>query len=309
MPDVRLCRHCGTANEPEAVRCEICGERFSGMALLHEKTESATTSWWEASATQEARTIPVPPQIREEQAKAQRAAQELERVTREAEQLMAEVNTENVFREQAQRRQEIRTRAEAARRRVEERLKQLEDAEAGVQAAVHRTSPKTAKSKAKTIAQTCPTCGSELGEAGVSFSFCVRCGSDIPVQTVPELEQHTEQEVEQELHQTVRPQGRQTVHQHTVPQVEIHVHQSTVSPTAAAFMSFLMPGVGQLMNGQGAKGVLLLLAMFVGVIIFGMGPTGLMVMIGRILAAIDAYRIAERRRSGKFVRDGEWDLG
>ena len=53
----------------------------------------------------------------------------------------------------------------------------------------------------------------------------------------------------------------------------------------------------------------LLLAMFVGVVILSGSPTGLMVMIGRILAAIDAYRIAERRRAGKFVRDGEWDLG
>ena len=117
------------------------------------------------------------------------------------------------------------------------------------------------------------------------------------------------QKVEQETRETAYTQSQQTAHQHVVPQVEIHVHQSTVSPTAAAFMSFLMPGIGQLMNGQGAKGVLLLLAMFVGVVIFNFPAMSLMVMIGRILAAIDAYRIAERRRAGKFVRDGEWDLG
>lgn len=305
MPDVRLCRHCGTANEAEAVRCEVCGERFSGMALLHEKSESVTTSWWEASASQENRTVPVPPQIREEQAKAQRAAQELERVTREAEQMMAEVHADSFAQEQAQRRQEIRTRAESARRRVEERLKQLEDAEAGVQAATHRASGRATKVKTKAISQTCPTCGSELGEGGVSFSFCVRCGSDVPVRSVTEQDH----KIEQEAYQTVQPQSQQTVYQHSVPQVEIHVHQATVSPTAAAFMSFLMPGIGQLMNGQGAKGVLLLLAMFVGIVIFGFPSMSLMVMIGRILSAIDAYRIAERRRAGKLVRDGEWDLG
>lgn len=305
MPDVRLCPHCGTANEAEAVRCDICGERFSGLALLHEKTESGTTSWWEASAVPGSRTIPVPPQIREEQAKAQRAAQELERATREAEQLMAETSAESVFQKQAQQRKEVRARAEAARRRVEERLKQLEDAEAGVQAAAGRTAGKAVKSKAKTVAQTCPTCGSELGEGGVSFSFCVRCGSDLPVQAITEREET----VEQETQQTTQTTQQQTVRQQTIPQVEIHVQPSTTSPTAAAFMSFLMPGIGQLMNGQGAKGVLLLLAMFVGVVIFNFPSMSLMVMIGRILSAIDAYRIAERRRAGKFVRDGEWDLG
>ena len=149
MPDVRLCPHCGTANESEAVRCDVCGERFSGLALLHEKADSVKPSWWEASANLENRTVPVPPQIREEQAKAQRAAQELERVTREAEQMMAEISSESQFREQAQRRQEIRARAETARRRVEERLQQLENAEAGVQAATTRASSKATKSKTK----------------------------------------------------------------------------------------------------------------------------------------------------------------
>jgi hypothetical protein len=34
-----------------------------------------------------------------------------------------------------------------------------------------------------------------------------------------------------------------------------------------------------------------------------------LLLVGRILAALDAYRIAERRRRGAMVREDEWDFG
>ena len=85
--------------------------------------------------------------------------------------------------------------------------------------------------------------------------------------------------------------------------------KSTRSPVGAAVFSFFLPGIGQCLNGQGAKGALLLLVFFLASSVFSFLPMGIPMLIVRGVAAADAYRIAEKRRRGVAVRDGEWDLG
>jgi len=69
------------------------------------------------------------------------------------------------------------------------------------------------------------------------------------------------------------------------------------NPILAAVLSGFFPGVGQMMAGQGAKGFVMLI-----VALFTCGLMGVLNMV----AAIDAYLIAEKKNAGKPV--GEWDF-
>jgi TM2 domain-containing membrane protein YozV len=193
-------------------------------------------------------------------------------------------------------------RAEIARReaeriaeeqtRYEERLRrQAEEAKA-------RSAPQPAARTAgtgKTLAN-CWRCGSTMGEAGATFSFCLRCGAD--AREDPRV--MAQEQAQQRQQEAVR------VRVHGVQQQQ--PQRCTTSPFFAALLSFFFPGVGQMMNGQRGKGILLLLAWFVFSFIVP-GIPGFLGIVGRVLAAMDAYRIADRRRSGKHVREEEWDLG
>jgi TM2 domain-containing membrane protein YozV len=81
-----------------------------------------------------------------------------------------------------------------------------------------------------------------------------------------------------------------------------------VEPGVAAMLSFFVPGVGQIMNGQVEKGILLLLGLYVAAFLFGLPAFGLLMLLARIVISIDSYRIAQRKRKGQFVRSGEWDI-
>lgn len=69
------------------------------------------------------------------------------------------------------------------------------------------------------------------------------------------------------------------------------------NPALAAILSAFLPGVGQMMAGQGVKGAILLVVFFL-----TCGFLGLM----NIVCAIDAYLIADKKNSGKPV--GDWDF-
>jgi TM2 domain-containing membrane protein YozV len=247
-------------------RCINCGQRMGGTVggavLLAEKSEEDTihAPWWQSSPGS---AIPPPPQVKEEAARAEVARREAERIVEE-------------------------------QHRYEERLRlQAEDARARVQH--HSARPTTTGTKLTN----CWRCGSPMGEAGATFSFCLRCGADS--REDPRLAAST----------AAQEQQRQ---QETHPHVRVRIHgaqqarQNTASPFFAALLSFFFPGIGQMMNGQRGKGILLLLAWFVFSFAVPIVPWFLGV-VGRVLAAMDAYRIAERRRAGKPVRDEEWDLG
>jgi hypothetical protein len=198
-------------------------------------------------------------------------------------------------------------RAEAARREAErvaeeqrqyvERLRQrAEEAQAKAQQAVR---PHAAASG--TTLANCWRCGAPMGEAGAVFSFCLRCGADSRESPRFTAAAPTAQEHQNKTNPQVR------VRVHTNQQAGGQHHRHTANPSAAALLSFFVPGVGQMMNGQRGKGILLLLAWVV--FHFVVGVPWFLQIVAQVLAAMDAYRIAERRRAGKPVREEEWDLG
>jgi TM2 domain-containing membrane protein YozV len=309
MPDEGRCPHCGSVTPLTMPRCVQCGQRLFGTLLREEETDGYTEPWWRSSPGG----IPLPPQLREEQARAEATAREMARFAEE----------QRIADEQA--------RAHEAERLARRELREHEErvfwesqthavpAEKTVESKANKANKRVQTPPVQAAGQVlgnCTNCGSSLGEAGMTFSFCVHCGADVSV--TPETQQT------RPTPQTSRIQHEQTTESvaETIPETHsqrmvrtmtvtrsTETQSTTASPVAASFMSFLLPGIGQMMNGQGAKGVLLLLALFVTMGIFGLTAFGLPLLIGRILAAIDAYRIADRRRANEPVRDGEWDLG
>ncbi|WP_075618292.1 zinc ribbon domain-containing protein [Paenisporosarcina indica] len=73
-------------------------------------------------------------------------------------------------------------------------------------------------------------------------------------------------------------------------------------PWLMALLSFFILGLGQIVLGQTAKGITMLV---VGIII-GMITFGLSAIITLPLAVIDAYLIAKKKKEGKVVRDWEF---
>ena len=102
-------------------------------------------------------------------------------------------------------------------------------------------------------------------------------------------------------------QAQQTLGSTSSIQLEASVRRETNS-TLHAILSFLFPGVGQLLNGQVGKGMMLILAAFVAVSLMRLPAFGLELLIARVLIALDAYRIGEKRRNGQKVGEGDWDI-
>jgi TM2 domain-containing membrane protein YozV len=254
-------------------RCINCGQRIgggSGTLLLTENPEESTVHapWWQSSPGS---LVPPPPQVKEEAARAEAARREAERIAEE----------------QRQYEERLRQRAEVARAKAEHEQQHRKDTPHG--------------NVRGTTLSNCWRCGAPMGEAGAVFSFCLRCGADSrenprftdAAPTAQEHQNKTEPQVRVRVHTTQQQTGQQQRH--------------TANPATAALLSFFIPGVGQMMNGQRGKGILLLLAWIV--FHFVVGVPWFLQIVAQVLAAMDAYRIAERRRAGKPVREEEWDLG
>lgn len=178
----------------------------------------------------------------------------------------------------------------------------------------------------------CPACGTPITADKAGFSFCTHCGADLPkaglsvetVAPVPPVRRAQGGTSEEVLANGVRD-PRATVRkiaqvhagaaqaqallqsQQSATQVEFEFRRE-VNPTVNAMLSFLFPGVGQMLNGQVGKGILLILAAFVAITLLGFSSFGMELLIARAIIAIDAYRIGEKRRNGKKVGDGDWDV-
>ena len=72
---------------------------------------------------------------------------------------------------------------------------------------------------------------------------------------------------------------------------------SAPSPLIAGILSIFLPGVGQMYAGQTLKGFVLLVVAF-----FTVGLCGLL----NLVAAFDAYKIAQRRTLGEPVSDWQF---
>ena len=83
---------------------------------------------------------------------------------------------------------------------------------------------------------------------------------------------------------------------------------TTSDPTTCALLSFFFPGVGQILAKQVAKGILLIVLAYIAVRYFRLSAFGLLMIVGRVLAAVDAYHVARRVRAGRRVEEWEWGL-
>jgi len=197
-------------------------------------------------------------------------------------------------------------------------------------------------SVARSVQPTCPSCRAVVSGG---FSFCSNCGADLPgvlssrwgvsssanIQPVGAGEPADSVGSERVLPPGVRDpregvrritqayddaigaaagqrQAQKPLSSETAEGEVEEAVARPVSPFAHAVLSFFFPGVGQILNGQPAKGFLLIVAGFVSVVAFGWGPWNIPILVARFLVAIDAYRIANRRLAGESIEPTEWDL-
>ena len=159
-----------------------------------------------------------------------------------------------------------------------------------------------------TVGTRCVACAEEVTEEGTNFSFCLHCGADLPSAVKPQTRRIRKEDPSGV--RDVRSRARELGELHRqAAQHQLHAEPtaaaSEVNPVVAAILAFVLPGLGQLLNRQVAKGVMLM----VGSLVLSAVPgAGVVKTVLSILCAIDAYRIAERRRKGEPVADGEWDV-
>jgi len=340
----RACPACGRANAMNARTCDGCGASFAGRLVVVPEAQKRTAyasefptvrdgSWQGVALRREQ--VPLPPQI---QAEAFRREQEANRL--EAERRAALEKQEALRREEerllAERERAAREHAAREHAARVSRQKKLEEEEALRE---RLRSAKFTVTDRRSMSQTCHTCGApaELAQ-GVRFSFCGSCGADLvsaedksggsaavaPSAAAPtasavaaafaHLQPQYQMEDEQQQ-RTVRGSASGTLSaqqqisaQHlSVRQQAGAEHQRTFfSPAFCAASGFFVPGLGQMLNGQGAKGLVLLIACLV--LSASAGMWGVTMVIARLLMALDAYRIAEKRRRGETIGNWEWDI-
>lgn len=80
------------------------------------------------------------------------------------------------------------------------------------------------------------------------------------------------------------------------------INSSDKDPWLMALLSFLILGLGQLILGQTAKGLtILVVGIIIGIITFGIAS-----LITVPISVIDAYLIAKKKIEGKEV--GDWEF-
>ncbi len=165
---------------------------------------------------------------------------------------------------------------------------------------------RTAKA-ANAVAVNCVKCGTRVNETpSHAFSFCTVCGADLPARVSAAAP--TSRTMPPAPTQQAFTSMSSTAVMNTGVTGATAQRGGRVEPGVAAMVSFFVPGVGQIMNGQTEKGVLLLLGLYVAAFLFGLPAFGLPMLLARIIIAIDSYRIAQRKRKGQMVRSGEWDI-
>ena len=140
----------------------------------------------------------------------------------------------------------------------------------------------------------CPYCENAL-PAGETK--CPSCGAPVPASALQQQQQPFQQP-----HIYVQVPQLQAQQQQQTPVNNGGAGGVRKSPSTAGCLSFLICGVGQMYNGQVAKGVVLLIAaLVVGSFTFGVG--GLIILI---ISIVDAIKIAEKINAGKTV--GQWEF-
>lgn len=320
-------------------RCMNCGQRMlpsipnidegtvaegRSVLLQHEPDETQTIAartgnhepWWRTPDG--AGAIPPPPQVKEEMARFQ-AREEAKASVLRAEEEAKEANLAHE-----------RKRAAAAVARAAKREQAAKAKEGTPVTAVGPVSATNATHLE------CARCGT-VPPPGGGFSFCLSCGGDLSttagssvlnggaqsaasrtsaktattVRAASTLQSSAAPGVAglRGLHQSESGKNGTAAFSMSSSSAQTGIKTNAAPPGVAALLSFFVPGVGQIINGQVAKGIVLLLASFVVTSVFGLSTMGILPLIGRVIAALDAYRVADRRRKGQAVRPDEWDLG
>ncbi len=230
--------------------------------------------------------------------------------------------------------------AESLRRDREEAHRKAVQARAAKERAEleRRRAEVEARQSKASVGLLCLNCGTpapaNVGES--SFSFCLNCGTSFadtkghvppgvvpppklvmpPVPQVPTvtspvgvLRQQARREVRQTERYPETPYPLPSAGGGAMRVAEradvLPVTEAT--PYVAAILSFLLPGVGQLRNAQWGKGFALLMATFALLALLPISLWGVTALILRAIVALDAFRIAERRRRGQPVSPWQWD--
>lgn len=195
-------------------------------------------------------------------------------------------------------------------REEKQRVERSQEEETRRQAVVENASRLAARREVDqaTVGTRCVACATEVDEEGSKFSFCLHCGADLPSATKPKTKRVRKQDPSGV--RDVRSRARELGELHRqAAQHQLHVEPpsatSELNPVVAAVLSFVLPGLGQLLNRQVSKGVVLMVG---SLILRAYPPIGFISTVLAIVCAIDAYRIADRRRKGEAVADGEWDV-
>ena len=125
----------------------------------------------------------------------------------------------------------------------------------------------------------CPYCNNPIP---MNANNCPGCGAPVP-----------QQQAQPQPQGVVQNQFQQQVPQNAV---------NPKSPFLAELLSCLIVGVGQMYNGQVAKGVVLLIA----TAIIGSATVGIGYFVLWLIAIIDAGKIAKKINAGKVV--GDWEF-
>ncbi len=307
-----ICPACGRANATAARTCANCatvltppaptqpsevGEDWKRLAAQEAVygSEFGTVqggAWGQVSTERKSGELPLPPQV-------------------QAEALRRE-------REEAQ----ARAVAARARREAEEQAKKREADAARVRAVA-------GANKATAIRQ-CARCGatSDTAQEGTNFSFCLLCGGSfadnpgirtatpnrMPNGTVPPVIVVPPPPTVTSPVGVLQQQARREVRAPYTPTVRVREEAAIlpfteVTPYVSAILSFLLPGAGQLRNAQWSKGFFILLASFVLLSLLPIGIWSVTALILRALVALDAFRIADRRRRGQPITPWRWDAG
>jgi hypothetical protein len=258
------------------------------MRRLEERAEQVSEEEQAAKARQRVRSVPLPPQLRDDK----KTATTPVKVVNDNGPASVSVGQAQAqtMREKARALQAQHERIGRDERQVAENITEV--AEATV---------------------LCDSCGNpSTGE----FSFCTECGADLPVQGKAKKSKRILQHGIRDTRETLRQMAalhdgsqrtrtqtrRQTQSNGTTEETVVGIVPSGI----AAISSFFIPGSGQVLNGQNFKGIWILIAWaFFAFLLNSPAP---MMLIAAAIAALDAYRIAERKKRGETIEPLEWDV-
>lgn len=142
----------------------------------------------------------------------------------------------------------------------------------------------------------CPSCGEKLNDER-NIKFCSNCGASLENTNSSEQLQYTKEEAKQVQHTQIDNLAQPEQLQHTQANNLVQPEQLTVSPGLATILSLLLIGLGQMLNGQLVKGILMLIIS----VLIGIMTGFLIAPFLWIFSGIDAYQCAKKLKNGQPI--------